>query len=79
MSTTADRLEKGSRNNSWISENQQKLREEYGGEFIAVEDGEVIAHSPRQDDIIEEMNDKADDPASAIITYIYESGMKILR
>jgi hypothetical protein len=79
MATISKELERGSKNNKWIDEHTSDLRSEYGGEYIAVEEGRVIAHSESQEEIIEKTQDNAKHPDSAIITFVYETGKKILR
>lgn len=72
-------LDRGRENNQWINENMSELRSEYGGEFIAVEDRSVIADSPDESTVVDEVEEKAEHPSSVIITYIHESGKKIIR
>ena len=79
MTTTAEVLEEGTKNNRWINENMKDLRDKYGGEFIAVENERVIADSEEQEEVIRKAEERADDPESVVITFIYESGTKILR
>lgn len=79
QASAAQLLEKGEENNRWINEHMEELREEYGGEFIAVEDGDVIASDSDEAAVIKEVEEEAEDPESVIVTYIHEEGKIILR
>lgn len=66
-------------NNRWISDNMKSLRENYGSEYVAVKDSEVIEHASSDDEIIQRLEEKDVDFSMVTITFIYESGKKILR
>ena len=72
-------LERGTENNKWINSHMNQLRDSYGGKFIAVEDQSVVVSSTDRDEIVEKVQEEASHPQSAIITFVYEEGKKILR
>jgi len=77
--TTEELLDEGTRNSQWINEHMERLREAYGGEYIAVEDGSVIAHGEDSEQVIEEAEEEAGQPESVVISFVHPAGRTVLR
>jgi len=74
-----DSIDQTQQNNRWISDNMQGLREEYGGEYIAVRGSDVVAHNESGDDILGELEDIGAEFSKVTITFVHEPGHKLIR
>ncbi len=65
-------LERERRASLWLSENMTDLIEEYGIQFVAIRDQEIVGHSSRFSELLEELEAADIDPRSVKIELLTE-------
>lgn len=67
-----------SRNNDYLSQNYETLREKYGGKHIAISSGEEVITGETVSEVIEKIEKKDIDFEEVTIEYMPEKGEVIL-
>lgn len=75
MSEAQLMLDKVNIDNEWFLNNFKELQIRYGGEFIAVYNKEVVAHSKSVDKLISMLKKNNIDPASILMEFIVPLGV----
>ncbi len=65
-------LERERRGSLWLSENMTDLIEEYGIQFVAIRDQEIVGRSSRFSELLEELEAADIDPRSVKIELLTE-------
>ncbi len=63
-------LEKRERDRAWFSERINKLRQEYPQQFVAIDDGEVVAHSSDPDELTGELKQRGFSIGAVLIEFV---------
>lgn len=71
-------LIKVSKDDDWFRGHYEELRKNYENEFVAIDDGEVIAHNSNVEALIGNLKDKGKDPALLLIKAVRKKGSIII-
>ncbi len=63
-------LQRANRDLRWLSTHFDEVLKEHDGEYVAIEDGKVIASNPGHDNLLKELKDKNKNPCTLLIKYV---------
>lgn len=66
------------RDREWFLKKYDQLVEEYGGEFVAVANCKIAAHSRELDALISKLREEGHDPRHVLVEYVSKKGLDFL-
>ncbi|MBA3045668.1 MAG: hypothetical protein KKH41_03990 [Candidatus Thermoplasmatota archaeon] len=73
--TALNQLKSYGKNTSWCNNNERKIREEYGGKYIAVYGGKCIDSDDDVDKLYEKLRNQNIDVRKVLVKYIPPSNL----
>jgi len=71
-------IRKMEKSNKLVSKDYDKLQSEYGNEFIALDNGEIIGHNQKIEVLRKDLEDRRTELTTVMIEYIPKKGIAIL-
>lgn len=71
-------IEKIERDSKWLQSNYIKIQEKHENEFIAIEEGKIIAHANEFETVIKKLKAQGKNPAHILIEFVPKKGIRII-
>lgn len=71
-------FKKFAKNMRWFQNNYEKLREQYAGEYVAVNDNQVIMHDKDARALIKRLREQHKDIGAFVIEYVSKEKMELI-
>jgi hypothetical protein len=79
MGDAVDTLRNVQESYDWLHDHLESLKDQYGGEYVAVKGEKVVAHDPSHDEVVQAVEAEGIDPSKVLIKYIQEQGEHLIR
>ena len=66
------------RNTKWFQENYEKLRKQFAGEYVAVNEGKVVSHDKDARVLIKELRKQYGDIGAFVVEFVSKSKMELI-
>lgn len=71
-------IEKIENDSKWLQSHYDEIQEKYENEYIAIENGDVIANGNKISEIIKKLKQKGKNPALILVEFVPKKGVKII-
>ena len=70
MISELELLKKSEEDLEWFNENYEELKEDYDNEFVAIKEGNILAHNKDFEKLLNKLKTMKENPANITIKYI---------
>lgn len=71
-------FQKFEKNMKWFQNNYEKLRDQYAGEYVAVNDGKVVLHDENARALITKLRKKHEDLGAFVIEFVSKEKIELI-
>jgi hypothetical protein len=71
-------FERFERNMKWFHDNYEKLKAEYAGEYVAIDEGRVVGHDRDARVLIKRLRERHEDIGAFVIEFVSKEKMELI-